>query len=136
MPENQIGSFLFIRLAGSVGEPGRTSDRYERRGFDGADYRQAGRRVVRSVVRTVVDLADQATCQTTYRAYRAAQNGDPVTVYDANGLAWPDVIVRDVVLDEGQPYGAIHPLETPVGGINSGDWLLHCVWTLESIYLP
>jgi len=133
---NKIGSFQMMVVAGDVQEPGAAAERSERRGHDGAEYRQFGRRVAPSTLRTVVDLADAATCQTQYRAYRAAQNGDPVSVYDGHGLLWPSVVVRDVRLDAGAAPGGIQYCETPVGGVNGGSYLLHCVWTVESVHLP
>jgi len=125
MATPQIGSQTFLSLKGPLDEPGIALRTFVREGVDGVAYRRIGLRSDPTVLRTVTQVADAATAQTTYRIYKQMEGADPVTITDETGTEWENVQVLSVRLVRIQPIG------TSTG---SGDYLVVCEWTVQSNY--
>lgn len=92
---------------------------------DGVAFRKTGKRGPRVSVTTTLDLGSAAACKSELETYVATM-GTLVTVLDAIGNQWANVMVHDV-----QRLGAKAHLGA-VGGINGGNYLLMCRWILQA----
>jgi len=128
-----IGGRDCLSVVTNLQRPHGTLAKHTRLGADGAAYRQAGKRPKPGTILSIVDLASAAACREEFEAYQAMVADDPITVIDSLAVQHDLVQVLDVdLLQLDREHFGIVPVETPVGGINGGSWLLFCVWTVES----
>ena len=118
-------TLTFLRLHGVPQPLAERVEIIERPGVDGQAFRATGTRSEAQTWRSLVDLADAASCKTVYQSYRT-QRGRIVTLTDELGNAWSTVVVLDVRQVRAAKVG------TFAGGLNSpSSHILECEWTLQ-----
>lgn len=124
-----IGGQDCTSVQGSVTEPAHTLRELTRLGRHGHSYQRVGKRAPVSSLWVRVDVDTAADAATMVETFQAMQGGDPVSVFDAHGLPWPNVEILLVRLVR------IQHLAVAVGGLTAGSYLVTLELTVQSTYL-
>lgn len=120
-----IGGRSVISVGGAMNlGTGENLEHITRPHVDGVAYRKVGKRGKPFNLQTVVDLGSGVACKTELEVYKDLQ-GTLVTVQDDVGVQFTNLAVLEV-----QRVSVVQVI-SPVGGVNGGNHLLRCAWTLQ-----
>jgi len=123
-----IGTFDFITLDGAViPATGEQLQDITRQGVDGVAFRKVGKGSKSFTLKSMRDVATAAAAKTLTLEYKAAQ-ATVVTVLDATGQSWTNLVVESVQVD------APKFVVSKSGGLDAGSsgYLVGATWVLRA----
>lgn len=114
----------FISMTGQYDPQGQKVEQVTRPGVDGVALKKFGWKAQPTILHTMVDEVSAANAALAVELYADWKGVILDTLTDSTGQSYSDVAILDV--QTRKPYY----VETPVGGVNGGNWIVEADWTV------